>query len=338
MSQPLVSVLLPIKSLSVFAPKAVASILNQTHQNIELVIVGQSDVSKLQTQLPDDPRITIIARDAPGIVGALNTGLNYCRGDYIARMDADDIALPNRMESQLTLSKAYKDSALISTCVEFFSDSECVGDGYKQYAKWLNSLLTPEAIYDACLIESPMPHPGFFAHKSVWQKIGLYRDNDYPEDYDMVLRSWLQAIPMCKPEPILLRWRDHADRLTRTDKRYSRLAFTQLKAQALAHISGEIQARLNNGIWICGTGRNARNWHDALQSQNLNVSGFVDLETENRKHQKRHLPVITYDELLDKRGRCIVISAITNSAARDKLLSWFIENEMTPWRDFIIGG
>jgi len=73
---------------------------------------------------------------------------------------------------------------------------------------------------------------------------------------------------MVKPTSTLLRWREHPNRLTRTDKRYRREAFTQLKAAALVDPRSGLGLQHARPIWIAGTGRNARYWHDALEQCN----------------------------------------------------------------------
>lgn len=143
---------------------------------------------------------------------------------------------------------------------------------------------------------------------------------------------------MAKPEATLLRWREHPHRLTRTDKRYSREAFIQAKAWALIQPAAKLGLDTGRAVWICGTGRNARYWHDALVSNKAIVRGFVELENAKRKNQKRHLPVITYSELEQQRDDALVVTAISNPDARDALYKWFAMRGLQIGEDFVIGG
>ena len=332
---PLISVLMPVRAFTDFTIDAVDSVLTQTHHRLELVIVGHDDINALLTKLPKDNRIRGISRNAPGIVAALNTGLQHCTGEYIARMDDDDICDPTRLETQLQFAKQNPKIDFIGARVRFFDKEQAVGAGNARYEHWLNSLCTVEDINNACFIESPMPHPTFFAHKQFWQSMQGYRDNNWPEDYDFVLRAWLHGFSMGKPEPVLLAWREHANRLTKTDSRYSREAFIRAKAWALMQPESRINTDRN--IWICGTGRNARYWHDALVEQGATISGFVELDSAPEKTHKRHLPVVRYATLLNSWNNELVITAISNATARQQLIDWFSDNRRVSGCDYVLG-
>jgi len=326
---------MPVRAYSEYTIDAVNSVLTQTHSNIELVIVGQNDIDQLLPKLPKDKRIKGISRSSAGIVAALNSGLQHCTGEYIARMDDDDICSPTRLETQLLFAQQNPDIDLIGARVRFFNNKQTIGAGNTRYEQWLNSLGKPDDINHACFIESPIPHPTFFAHKQVWQKLEGYRDEPWPEDYDFVLRAWLHGFSMGKPVPVLLEWREHANRLTRTDSRYSKEAFIRAKVWAL--MQPESCINTDRGIWICGTGRNARYWHDALNEHRATILGFVELDDAPEKTKKRHLPVITYKKLLHTWTDELVVTAVSNDAARRHLLEWFCDNGRISGQDFLLG-
>jgi len=336
--EPLISVLMPVREFTAYCVTAVESILNQSHSNLELVIIGKDDVSELLNQLPSDKRIVGISRTAPGVVGASSTGFDVCSGDYIARMDSDDISHPDRLQIQLAFLQENPHIGLAGACIELFCDEKPVGRGNRHYQHWLNSLMEAEDIANACFIESPLPNPSLFAHRLFWEAIGPYRDMGWPEDYDLILRTWLAGIAMAKPPAMLLRWREHPQRLTNTDSRYSRQAFINAKAWAITQPSAGFHLNTGRSVWICGTGRNARYWHDALIDNGADVSGFVELDSAKPRTQKRHLPVITYDQLVDHKGDSLVLSAISAPVAREALVSWFDSHAMQSGVDYVLGG
>lgn len=337
-SEPLISVLMPVRKFSNYCISAVQSVLNQTHQNLELVVIGQDDVDTVLNQLPTDSRIVGVSRTAPGVIGAANTGLSECTGEFIARMDSDDICHPDRLQTQLTFLINNPQIQLVGACVELFCDEAPLGAGNQQYQQWLNSLTKAEDIANACLIELPMPNPSLFAHRTYWEGIGFYRDMGWPEDYDYVLRSWLAGVAMAKPPDVLLRWREHPNRLTHTDSRYSRQAFINAKAWALSQPDAGMGVDTGRDIWLCGTGRNARYWHDALIDNGATVRGFVELDNAKVKTQKRNLPVITYKALTENANDALVVSAISGSVARDALVDWFADHNMRVGVDYVLGG
>ena len=342
----LVSILMPVKHIDRYVKVAIDSMLAQLDVDIELLLIGAPETSNTNNTLAlllnryfkRDSRITLVARDKPGIVSALNTGLAHASGSYIARMDADDIAAPERLRTQLKVAQTQPDNSLISACVEIFSDDYPVQAGNRHYQRWLNQLCTPSAISQACFIESPMPHPAWLAHKTVWSSIGNYSNGDFPEDYDFVLRAWLAGIPMIKPERTLLRWREHPQRATRTDPRYRREAFIGRKASALASPDAGLFLDEGRAVWIVGTGRNARYWHDALEAQQVSVAGFVDFDGPDTQRQKRDKPVIGYSDLAELRKDALIVTAISNPDARQQLCTWFADQRMVQGQDVIIGG
>jgi len=272
------------------------------------------------------------------VIGASKTGLEFARGEYIARMDSDDLCHPDRLRVQLNFAQAQPEMTLIGGRVEIFTDDGPLGNGNQHYQQWLNALTTPEAISQSCLIELPLPNPSLFAHKRYWQQMGGYREMGWPEDYDLILRTWLAGIPMAKPDATLLRWREHPNRLTRTDARYSREAFTRAKAWAITQPEANLGLNADRTVWLCGTGRNARYWHDALVENGAQVAGFVELDNAKRKTQKRHLPVITYSALEQQRDNALIVTAVSSPTARNALRTWFEERKLRIGVDVILGG
>ncbi len=338
---PVVSVLLPIRQWRSTTLEAVQSVLSQTLHNVELVIIGQDDVGQLLDRLPQDSRIVGVARQGVGIVAALNTGLACARAPYIARMDDDDIAYPHRLETQLNYLKSHLDIQLCAARVRFIDEQGSVDGvqaGNNRYAQWLNELTCNEDIVDACYTECPMPHPTLMAHKDIWQSLGGYRDIDGPEDYDLILRAMLAGMSMGKPDALLQDWREHPGRLTYSDQRYRREAFTRCRAWAAVQPSSHLNLHTGRSVWICGTGKSARQWHDALLEYNVSVKGFVDVKPANKERSKRGKPIISYEMLITERSDSLVITALSEPRARNALLAFFKEQHWRARHEYILGG
>ena len=337
---------MPVVAVDQFVPAAINSILAQRDVQLELLLTGPPRGTErlhnlyqfVEQHYQHDTRIRIIARAQSGIVSALNCALVAATGNYIARMDADDIACEHRLRQQLACALAQPQACLVGACVEIFSDSIDILQGNRRYQRWLNTHCSQAALRHACFIESPLPHPTWFAHRSVWDSLGPYCSGDFPEDYDMVLRAWLQGIAMVKPPEVLLRWREHENRLTRTDIRYRRSAFTLLKARAIVDARSGLQVHEGRPVWIAGTGRNARSWHDALVQQGAQVLGFLDIEHPKVRLSLKGKPVISYPEYVKRRTNALLVTAVTNDTARNSLAEWFSEHDMLVGRDVIVGG
>lgn len=337
---PLVSILLPVKQWRDTTSEAVASLLSQTVSSFEILLIGKDDVQQILAKLPNDNRIRGIARQGSGIVAALNTGLAAATGTYIARMDDDDVAYPTRLEAQLDYLKAHPEVQLCAGKIRFIDSTggtENVQTGNRRYANWLNALSGNEAIRAACYTECPMPHPTWLAHRNIWQSLNGYREFDGPEDYDFILRAMINGVVMGKPGDVVQDWREHAERLTYSDQRYRREAFTQCRAWAATQSNSGLNLHTGRKVWLCGTGKNARDWHDALLDQHVQVSGFVDIKPTNASRFKRDKPIIGYEDLPQRRENALVITALSEPAARSQLRTYFDQQQWIAGRDYIFG-
>lgn len=281
---------MPARNGGEFLLVAVESILGQSLTGLELLLVDDhSSDGSLQNLANADPRLKVIKCSGRGVVSAFNQGMAECRGRFIARMDADDIAMPQRFEAQLAYLENNPSVDIAGACVEIISEEPLAG-GNLHYQKWLNSVRSPGQIRRQLFIESPIPNPtALFRREALFQLSG-YRDVEWPEDYDLFLRADAAGMRMGKPDGVLLQWREHGKRLTRTDERYSRLRFQQAKAHFLA------RHRLPAGpVIIWGAGPGGRQFHDLLKAEDKAVQGFIDVHPRRIGGSKRGLPVWSHD-------------------------------------------
>lgn len=254
-----------------FLSAAVTSLLTQSFPALEIILIDDHSTDDAIVRLPrHDPRLRIFQARGQGLVSALNQSLHLATGDYVARMDGDDISLPQRLQTQLTLAHHHSPTTLIGARVEMFSDDgDCAG-GYLEYERWINGLIKPDDISKAIFIESPIPHPTLFCRRDTLLALDGYRDKHWPEDYDLWMRAHQAGCKFAKPEETLLRWRDHPDRLSRTDPSYASNQFVQLKAHFLAR-------QLSDPVIIWGAGRGGKRLSDALARQGVATRSFIDV-------------------------------------------------------------
>ena len=140
--------------------------------------------------------------------------------------------------------------AVVGGMAEMVREDEGANDGMKAYVEWVNTLRDHRA---ALLVESPVFHPAVLMRADAVEAVGGYRHGDFPEDYDLWLRLAGAGYGIASVGVPVVRIRDRASRLTRSDTRYRREAFEHLKREWLeAHVLDR-GSRLRSG----GQGRQA---------------------------------------------------------------------------------
>jgi len=326
---PLVSVVMPVRNGGPYLAGAVASILGQTHENLELLLVDDHSTDRAITSLDKrDARLKILANNGRGIIDACNTGLHHGKGEFIARMDADDISLPERFRMQLEYLDANPSIDICGSCVDIFSATGIQG-GLERYRDWLNSVREPEQVRQQIFIESPLPHPTLMFRREVMQRLGAYRDNGWPEDYDLLLRADAANMLMGKPEPVLLRWREHATRLTHTDDRYQRQRFMRAKTHFL------VRHRLEGRpVIIWGAGPTGRDMFDLVSAEGAVVEGFIEVHPRRIGGRKRGLPVWPVAKVDNLRSSMLLV-AVGSAGARAEIEAFLSEHAKTAGKDYL---
>jgi glycosyltransferase involved in cell wall biosynthesis len=313
MSDPLISVVLPVKNGGQYLSEAVQSILNQSYGQLELLLVDDHSTDGAISELNiRDDRLRLLTSPGDGVVAAFNHGLARSAGKYIARMDADDISMPQRLETQLDLLQNQPAVGIAGACVEIFSDQPIAG-GNIHYQNWLNSLKTPDQIHKQIFIELPIPNPTALFRREVITELKGYRDSSWPEDYDLFLRADQAGIQMAKPEPILFNWREHKQRLTHTDQRYSRARFQAAKAHYL--VNGRLP---DTPLIIWGAGPSGRDFYDLLLNEGCEASGFIDVHPRRIGGLKRGKPVWSYEHP-DQWGEGFILVAVGSRGAKQEI-------------------
>jgi glycosyltransferase involved in cell wall biosynthesis len=333
---PIVSVLLPFYEAFSTLEAAVASIREQTFQDWELVLIDDGSMDgghELAQYLSiKDSRIRLLKLPHGGIVTALNTGLDAATGDFVARMDADDLCLPSRLARQFAFLEGHPDIGLVSCLVEHCGDSGAQ-QGYAEYIRWINELVDPNAISLQRFVESPFAHPSVMFRRELIKKHGTYRNGDFPEDYDLWLR-WMQAgVRMAKVQEVLLQWTDLSGRLSRTDERYRLEAFYRLKFQYLA----EWLARSNPFhpvVHVWGAGRVTRQRVAWLAELGIVVGGYYDVDPRKVGEPRPGLSVRLHEEVPAPGEEFILVMAGARGA-RGKVRAFMERRCRVEGRDYL---
>ena len=200
-----VSVIMPVYNAEKHVEEAVNSILNQTYKEFELIIIDDcstdSSYKLLQTLAAKDERIKLYKNTKNSrIAYTLNRALSIASGEYVARMDADDIALPSRFDVQLRYLKNHPEIAMVGTGIYYIDDSGNI-IGHR------DSICGSSLIEKIIELRSPLAHPTWMFHKKELENIGGYREVVPAEDYDVLLRLHFCGIRFDNVPEKLLKYR-----------------------------------------------------------------------------------------------------------------------------------
>ena len=332
-SCPAVSILMPARNAAATLDEALASIVGQTFGDWELIVVddGSTDgtADLLARWCARDARIHA-ARCAAGqgIVAALNDGLHRARGELIARMDADDISLPERLEKQVALIRA-GEFATVGCRIEYFP-REVLGGGALRYETWINGLTTHEEHARDIFVECPLAHPTFLLRRELLEAAGGYQARGWPEDYDLLLRLWLRGGRFAKVPEVLFRWRESADRTSRTHDEYREEAFVRCKVHYLrqSYLAGDRPAM----VW--GAGPVGKRLARELLAAGTPVLAFVDLDPRKIGQRVYGSPVLSPIEALARRGEAFGLGAVGQPGAREEIRAMVAKAGWEEGKDF----
>lgn len=196
--------------------ESIESILNQTYKDFEYIIIldyPDNDVHKSVIEeyaLKDDRIHFYVNEKNMGLTDSLNRGLSLCHGEYIARMDADDISLPDRLERQMKyLEKNHYD--LIGGITEMINEN-----GSLLYS--IKSVPTdPKKINKALRYSQCIAHPTWLGRKEVFEKNSGYRHMPLCEDYDFTLRAVLNGFVISNLNEPVLKYRMTSNSISRSN-------------------------------------------------------------------------------------------------------------------------
>jgi GT2 family glycosyltransferase len=184
---PRVSVLLPVWNAEAFLAEAIESVLRQTFSSFELIVIDDGSTDRTAAIVEEfanlDERVRVLRRPHEGISLALNTGIADARGEYVARMDGDDISVPDRLERQVAYLDTHPACVALGSWIEVI-DETARHIGLKTFAT------TNDEISTALLRGiSAMAHPTVVTRRDVLRAAGGYDPRRYPsEDLDLWLR------------------------------------------------------------------------------------------------------------------------------------------------------
>jgi len=230
-SSPLVTVLMPVHNGEAFVADAIESILDQTFRDFECLIIddGSTDRSVAIIEGYGDSRIRLVRNEQQiELIRTLNRGLELARGKYVARMDADDISLPERLERQVGFLQANPGVGACGTWVVAMGDREGEIWGCPESAEEIRCRL---------LFGAALAHPSVCMRRDAFARHRLQFDEAYPhaEDYQLWRRA-SEIFPLANIGEVLLRYRIHAGSVSRTRLQEQEATVRRIHEEALSRL------------------------------------------------------------------------------------------------------
>jgi Glycosyl transferase family 2 len=184
-NSPAISVVMSVYNGAKFLPEAVDSILRQTWSDFEFVIVNDGSTDEtwsiLEGYRSQDSRLRLVDQEKRGLTASLNRGCSLSKGEFIARMDADDVAMPRRLEWQMHFMATHPGVGVLGGGFELIDAA-----GKRLGVSWLP--FEDHEIRQLLLDCTAFLHPSVLMSRSVLARVGGYREVKYAEDYDLWLR------------------------------------------------------------------------------------------------------------------------------------------------------
>lgn len=253
---PLISVILPAYNAERFLKESIDSILAQTYTNFELIVLNDGSTDRTEEIILsyDDPRIRYIKNETNlKLIKTLNKGIDLARGKYIARMDADDISLPTRLEREVEYMESHPECGLVSVLPYVMSESGKI----LHKSRFFISTQHYSCLF-VNLFSAPILHPGSFFKSEVLKK---YKYRDIPEvlnveAYDLWCRLFLGEIKFAVLNEYLFNYRLNSTSVCHTEAQFDKHLSLAVEFQkAVLDIAVDIDAmnvlgdiKVNNNI------------------------------------------------------------------------------------------
>jgi len=273
----MISIILPFKNEESFLKETLDSIIDQTETDFEVLLIDDhsDDLSGniANTYTRSDQRFKYFLNKGTGVIDALQTGFNQAKGDFLTRQDGDDL-MPKEKLRILKENLLKSGKGTVSTGKVSYFSKEKLGQGFKDYEKWLNTLCDQknhwQQIYKECVIASS----NWLMYKEDFNSLNYFSQIIHPEDYYLTFKIFEQKMKIVCSKKVTHLWRDHPDRASRTSELYQDQNFFPLKVFFFL----KLESCENIIIW--GAGPNGKQLVQQFQKEGIELTWVTN---NNRK-------------------------------------------------------
>lgn len=291
-NKPLISILMPVFNAEKHLRDCIMSILSQEYENFEFLIIndGSTDNSHQIINSFSDERINYFKNDENRkLIYTLNKGISLCKGKYIARMDADDIALPSRLKIQSDFLEKNDKIDILGTNITTINEHN-IETGERNYPT-----TNDEILYHLLFINCPIAHPTVMIRKKVFDEFNIYYNENYlhAEDYKL----WVDLINKVQfhncNEPLLL-YREHGSQVTSKHQKTNKSLSSKIKSEVIKKsISNISEKELKSFINASNTKTSHFDYHE--------INELIKFYQKSKLYcQKEKLSIKTHNEFFSK--------------------------------------
>ncbi|WP_238916549.1 glycosyltransferase [Clostridium sp. YIM B02555] len=285
-----ISVVMPVYNAEKYLKESIESILNQTYENFEFIIVndGSTDDSLniIKRYSDMDDRIVIIDRENKGLVYTLNEGIDLAKGKYIARMDADDISLPDRFMKEFEFLEKNSEYSMVSTFITAF------GNGYSDKEMRNFEIIHNKEDFefiDLLCGGFVLCHPTVMIRRVLFQKYGKYDESYlYCEDLELWLRFMKNGVKIKNLSERLLMYRKNDDSKTYKTRDVFLTDIIRMKLETIIELN-KMKEQSNVSYYIWGAGNGGRLCLEECEHLLLNGKclGYIDMYKKGEFNNKK---------------------------------------------------
>jgi len=331
MTNPLISILTPFKNTSQFLPECIDSIVGQSYEHWELILIDDHSTDNSYTLVKDyskkDQRIRLFKNSGNGIIEALRVGFAVCKGDYITRMDSDDIMHLGKLQCMLGDLQIYGNGHVALGLVKYFSE-DGISEGYAKYENWLNELTMSGSNYQEIYKECVIPSPCWMVHKEDLIRCGAFNRDRYPEDYDLAFRFYQYKLKCIPSQKLLHYWRDYESRTSRNHKHYAQNYFLNIKL----HYFLELDYDSSRILTVWGAGFKGKSIAKQLTKRKIPFDWICDNPNKIGKRIYGH-KLYNFNRLFKLKNPQSIIT-VANEVAQNEIKAYFDSQNMNPMVDY----
>ncbi len=305
---PKISVLMPVFNGEKYVKETIESVLNQTYTDFEFIIVNDGSTDKTRDIIEsfDDKRIKLYnLHENRGVGFASNFSVYKANGEYIARVDSDDIYHPDRLLLQKEFLDDNPDISLVKTLVKYFGDEDIQrSERYNSFKTTLeinkNNCITTEDISRELYWHICIPHTTIMIRSEVMKKFG-YEDLRCCEDYNLFYKMNLEGYRMATIPEYLTKIRVSDNSITATNKKllFSNVYYIKKDIIDVLFKKGK--------VYLWGASSFGKYTKEVLEDKGYKVAGFIDNDISKQKSKISNLEVYS-PEILKEDIKVIVTS------------------------------